>query len=340
MNSFWQHSRQLWSDTYMFIRLAAFGFTGILPFLGVISVQSTLTYSQSLGLFAVAFFYHNYTYVLNDLIDLPLDRTEPLRAHYPLVRGSVQPKYALIFVCLQLPALFVVAGWLGAEGKAFLALCISLSLITLYNVGSKYTPFPLAMDALQGMAWGSLVLFGAFVCARQASGLTWILFFIITVYILLVNGVHGSLRDLENDLRSGAKTTALVLGARPRQKGAIVLSPPLISYMLLLQFVLGGLTVFPVLQNWFGYDDWELRIVLVVIAAILSGCLFLTLLVVRLQENRWDMFLAGSFHLLISMGLLLAPFIFYTSWAMLILVLVIYAVPVLTMWLHRGFEWG
>jgi 4-hydroxybenzoate polyprenyltransferase len=340
MSSLLVRSKQLGSDCYMFVRLPAFGFTGILPFLGAISARAPLTRQQILGLLAVAILYHNYAYVLNDIIDLPLDRTEPLRARYPLVKGAIRPKYALIFVCLQLPALFAITHWLGADQKAYIALCASLVLMTIYNAGSKYTPFPLVMDTVQGVAWGTFALLGAFIMAGQATGLTWVLFFIILVYVLMINGVHGSLRDLENDLKSGAKTTAIALGARPREKQAVLLSKSLVLYTLFLQLLLCGLSIFPVYQNWFDYETREWRIVLAVIAAIAICCLLLSLLVIHLHKKRWEMLLVGVFHLIVSMGFLIAPFAFYASRATLALVLTIYVAPVPVMWLHDGFKWG
>src|SRR4029077_14145933 len=46
-------------------------------------------------------------------------------------------------------------------------------------------------------------------------------------FIFLINGVHGGLRDLVNDLRCGMATTASFLGARPRPDGQVESSPAL-----------------------------------------------------------------------------------------------------------------
>jgi 1,4-dihydroxy-2-naphthoate octaprenyltransferase len=156
----------------------------------------------------------------------------------------------------------------------------------------------------------------------------------------MINGVHGSLRDLENDLKSGAKTTALALGARPRANDAVVLSMPLVLYTLFLQLLLCGLTIFPVYQNWFGYETRQWQIALGVSVAIAIGCLLLSLRVIRLQEKRLEMLLFGNFHLLVAMGFLFAPFAFYTNRATLALVLFIYSAPVLASWLRSGIKWG
>src|SRR3712207_6301146 len=78
-------------DVYRFIRFSALGASAILPLLGAATVQPRLSQPSIGGLLAVALAFHVFAYVLNDVIDLPLDRTEVLRRAFPLVRGAVQP---------------------------------------------------------------------------------------------------------------------------------------------------------------------------------------------------------------------------------------------------------
>src|SRR4029077_10201067 len=63
-------------------------------------------------------------------------------------------------------------------------------------------------------------------------------------FIFLINGVHGGLRDLVNDLRCGMATTASFLGARPRPDGQAE-SPPALQVFAWLAFS-GIVLPFPV----------------------------------------------------------------------------------------------
>jgi hypothetical protein len=82
-------------------------------------------------------------------------------------------------------------------------------------------------------------------------------------FILLVNGVHGGLRDLANDLRCGMTTTAGFLGSRPALDGTVESSPALqvFAWLAFAAIVLP----FPVglLEEVFRYDEqtWWLVVV-------------------------------------------------------------------------------
>ena len=204
---------RLW-HIYRFIRFSALGATAILPLLGAASVAPRIEPALLLGLLAAALLFHCFAYVLNDVIDLPIDRLEPQRATFPLVRGMVSPAQALAFALAQVPLAFALTAWLGGGPAAFGALALAFALMTVYNLWGKRAPFPPLTDLAQGLGWAALVVYGA-ALAGPPTPLTAALAAFEVVFILLINGVHGPLRDLANDLRCGARTTAILLGARP-----------------------------------------------------------------------------------------------------------------------------
>jgi 4-hydroxybenzoate polyprenyltransferase len=63
-----------------FGRFAVLGFSLLLPLAGAATVASDVSMAQVAALLAVAFAFHMFGYVSNDVFDLPIDRTEPLRA--------------------------------------------------------------------------------------------------------------------------------------------------------------------------------------------------------------------------------------------------------------------
>src|SRR5690349_8948430 len=76
---------------HTFTRFPVMGVSALLPLLGAASVDPHPSLAPILGLLGVAVAYHNFAYIFNDVVDRPVDLTEPLRAQCPLVRGTVKP---------------------------------------------------------------------------------------------------------------------------------------------------------------------------------------------------------------------------------------------------------
>ncbi|MCS6883575.1 MAG: UbiA family prenyltransferase [Oscillochloridaceae bacterium] len=233
----------LW-DLYHFSRFSALGATAALPLLGAGSVTARLTLRRTAGLLAVATAFHLFAYLHNDVCDLDLDRTQPRRRHYPLVRGAVKPAVALGLAVACAPLAFALHTWLvapdactPARGDARLSLAAAFGALAIYNRWGKACPFPPLTDLAQALGWAALLRYGALATGHGPGALTRLLMAYEVLLILMVNGVHGALRDLENDAARGARTTALFLGAR-MENGRQRLSPALLAYTLTLQAAL------------------------------------------------------------------------------------------------------
>ncbi len=199
-----------------FIRLRYFGFTSSIVLMGAAGADGSPTAQQLAGLVAAALSFHAFAYIHNDVIDLPIDRTEPARARDPLVAGTITPRTALWLAALQPPLLCLIAWWQGAPLPAYLALGAALILMSLYNLFGKRNPFPPLTDIVQGAAWSCLAIYGSLVMIGAVHGLSLIAASCAFGIILLINGIHGGLRDLRNDMAHGMLNTAMLLGARPR----------------------------------------------------------------------------------------------------------------------------
>jgi 4-hydroxybenzoate polyprenyltransferase len=269
-----------------FVRLPAFGLTAMLPLLGAgaISTQpetASLTPRQTWGLLLIALAYHQFGYVLNDVVDLPIDRQQPRRAGYPLVQGRIQPWQALLFALMQIPLAFALLIWLGASWTAVGLLALAFLAGAVYDVWGKRTRTPLLLDFVQGLAWVCLVLCGAAIAASQPlaaqspTAPIWVLTSLVFLFIVLVNGVHASLRDLESDWAAGVHTTALAFGARPTTTGHFV-PGRLVAYALALQACLTVLFLLPLWAGWFPYSAGLRLLVATVLALLLAAGGWLT----------------------------------------------------------------
>jgi 4-hydroxybenzoate polyprenyltransferase len=246
-----------------FLRLHYYGFSSSLVLVGAASAQPAPTWTTIGLLLAVAAAFHVFAYVQNDVLDLHVDRTQPLRADDPLVTGTIQPWQAKLLACAQVPLAAALIWRAGAPPAAYLAMAAGFALMTIYNLYGKRCPVPPLTDLVQALAWGSLAIVGALLAGRRLAGATVPAFAYAVTFIFLINGVHGGLRDLANDLRCGMTTTASVLGSRPVTDGTVESSPALqlFAWLAFAAIVLP----FPagLLGGVFRYDDqtWWLVVV-------------------------------------------------------------------------------
>ncbi|MCC6318444.1 MAG: UbiA family prenyltransferase [Gemmatimonadaceae bacterium] len=211
----------VWSvldDAYLTLHVAAMGFTLVLPLLGAALSGSPVTPARAGMLLAIGASFHVFAYALNDVCDLPLDRREPQRADDPLVRGLISPGAVFALAMAQLPVMALLVGWSGGGRQQAFWLAVGVAGLAAYDRWGKACPWPVLTDAVQAFGWAALLACGATSITPRvtiaAAG--------VVAYILLVNGIIGPVRDLENDHACGARTTALWLGARARDGGVVL----------------------------------------------------------------------------------------------------------------------
>ncbi|MEA2972167.1 MAG: UbiA prenyltransferase family [Actinomycetota bacterium] len=213
----------------LFVRLSALGTTLAVVLLGAASVSPALPWATAAVLVIVAVGFHVYFFVSNDVIDLPVDRLEPRRAVSPLVRGTISRGAALAIALGAVPVTLAVAGAGPGGARAWWALIVCFALMTVYNLLNKRTSVPWLLDLVQGVGWAAFFLYGA---ATRGSWtpLTWWSAAFWVGFMVLANGVHGALRDVANDARCGARTTAIAMGARADADGRVVLPRGVVAY--------------------------------------------------------------------------------------------------------------
>jgi len=333
----------IWQRIYsvcLFIRFSALGGTFLLPLLGAGSVPSAMPMNKWLGLLSIALVFHLFAYILNDVIDLPLDRTEPRRADFPLIKGTLTPRFALAAALAQLPLAVGIVRWMQSNWLAYAALAIAFGGMAVYNLWGKRARFPLLTDFAQGISWASLALFGAASKADEPTSLTMYLCAYLVLLICLANGVHGSLRDLANDFQCGVRSMAIYLGAKPTADGGLHIPQGLRRYAFAFQYLLLIITLVPLIRNDFGYSPTEWLITLAVI--VLMGGLSLRLLDIAAGSapHRQTLISAGMLQLLVSLGLLIMLFAFYLPAWLLGLIIALFFLPLLThRWLYNMLRW-
>lgn len=317
---------------YLFIRFAVVNFSLMLPLLGATTASPALPAAAMPGLMAVALAFHAFAYVLNDVVDLPVDRTEPLRREYPLVQGAVGRGSALAFALLQVPLALALGVWLDVPIQAQMTLLAGFGLMAVYDLWGKRCPLPPLTDLVQGLAWGALAFYGALSIGAPTT-LTGVLLGMVLVLVLMINGVHGALRDLANDLKSSAHTTAIWLGARPHNDDGLRIPPRLIFYALALQ------TLFLILSLLACARAGNAP-VLIAVLLVNAGCLALLFCALRAAADKWNLIRFGIWHMALVLLGLIVPFAPRLHPGALAVLAAIYLLPLLTMWLRYGFKWG
>lgn len=340
-------------DLDRFVRLRYYGYSSTITLLGAFAVALQrdppfiVLPRESFGPLAIAMVlvvaaaFHVFAYVTNDLLDLGIDETAPSRRQDPLVRRAIAPEIACSIAFFQLPlaALFMVLGASGWEAGAVIV--VGGVLMSIYNYFGKRCPVPPLTDAIQALAWGSLVLFGALAARHLLLGnsqalqiekwyLVGTVFVFASGFILLINGIHGGFRDLENDTRHSCRTTASWLGAR--LVGNEVIST---RSILVYAFFVQTLMFAPAL--WFVFDD-PLKLSLVSGVALRTAQAFLLVLfslnsimlffVVReRQPRRAELLEAHMLLLLLPLPFTFAPFL---EWSTAFLVILCFFGPFLS----------
>jgi 4-hydroxybenzoate polyprenyltransferase len=297
----------LWYLIKQFIHFRRFAFTIFLPLMGAATAMQHGTLAQILFIVATVFQFHIFTYVLNDVIDLPVDRLMAKRADHPLVRNDITSKTALIIALIQVPLLLITIWYAEVSRLAFAALLMAIVCMAVYDIWGKRLAFPPITDFIQALSWGSLTMYGAWVVGNP-SLLTFILVAIFVVFILLMNGVFEGVIDIEGDSAAGLKTTAIVFGAKPRGSMDLPFIPiSLLIYCIVLETLLSALNVAPLVRNDFDYSLNGRIIILTIVVVLNVAIVWLSIQLIipsekfrkRIRDEHIDLISAFSILILL-----------------------------------------
>jgi 4-hydroxybenzoate polyprenyltransferase len=310
------------TDVKLFMRFEYMTFAAILPLIGASSVSVTLPGQQIFGLIAVAVSFHIYVSLLNDVADLPLDRINPLRAAYPLVRGAVLPSQALVLVFMQIPIAAALTIWLRGSVWAYVALALGIGLMTVYDLFGKRVPFPPLVDLIQGAGFGAMTLYGAAI-AGGPTRLTLIVFLLIVVWMVLTNLI-GGLRDLNTDSQFGVNTTPIFLGARS-QGARLDIPSRMAFYAHTVLVILIGIELLALFYNDFGYTPvTQVALIVVVFILGLIALFLLATLFRAAAEDREVMMSVMGLQLTSSSLAVLALFVPYVHISLQLVIVVVF----------------
>ena len=300
-------------------------FTALWALLGAASVGQDTSWTKLLLLLAAVACFHIYGFVVNDVIDLAVDRTNPSRRQDPLVRGAISPNVALAIALVQPVITVPITIQLGGGMAAHAAMAVACVSLGAYNLWGKRCLVPPLTDFIQGIAWGALAPYAAYALGAEPNALTWLVFWYAVSYTVFMNGMHGGLRDLATDFECGARTTAIVLGARPARDGGDPHVPlPVVAFGWATLAVIITLNLVLLVRNDFGYNVTEWRVTALVVSALNVGAILLEPLVVRPRGHTWDLaFRLQMFLVIMSLPTAFAAFVHLQTLVLLILLMLL-----------------
>lgn len=191
------------------------GLTGVAPVLGVLSMWTLAAPDPwtLLVLFVIGCLSHAYGFVLNDIIDINIDKLSIELTRRPLVSGHITSRCAAVFAFLCMAGSFVLfVVFFYNRPNFFILFCILLVAFlfaTIYNIASKKYP---GVDLFVAGAVFFLILFGA-TTVGSPTPLAWIVCCTGGLQVLFMNMINGAIKDIDHDKQGSANTIAIRLGA-------------------------------------------------------------------------------------------------------------------------------
>jgi 4-hydroxybenzoate polyprenyltransferase len=313
-----------------FIRGSALGGTLLVAALGAFAADFRPSLAAFAGVLTVALCFHVFAYVTNDLVDLPIDRVG--RPESPLVTGWIRPRAALVAGLAPVPVALAVAVAFGGPGAGALLL-LGVATMAVYNLYGKRAPVPPVTDAVQGVSWAALLLAAATMTGGRWNALVWTFAAFTVVWVLMANGIHGSVRDLHVDRQFGVRSTALVYGAEPAPGGGVSFPRGLVIYAVALHAAALGLLWISVLRDDAGYSPRGRLVVvgLLLLVTVLSSH-FLAVTVRSRTDGRM-LRTAGMVHLVTLLAVPVVLLLPRLSPGVIAVVAALYLVPLAS---HSG----
>ncbi len=253
------------------LRIPGLGGLAIPIVIGAITVNPRLDIYSLLILFTIGALASIYGFVLNDYIDIRVDKLSKELRGRPLISGEISPQTAvgISCFCVIFAFLFIFVLFYGEviEGYRFAAiLCIVIAwlLASIYDFYGKKIA---GSDFLVALSVSFVFLFGALSIGKPTL-FTWIIFLLTFNNLLHMNAVEGGIKDADHDYLMGVKNIALGSGVKvdgnkvfiPLNFKSFGMSIRIFSsFLLLVPFVFYGID----------YYSWQIVVLILAIIGVL-----------------------------------------------------------------------
>jgi 4-hydroxybenzoate polyprenyltransferase len=204
--------------TISYFRLFRFQTTGLIATLFLIgAVVAGLSDPFLLFIiFLIGIFYHIYLYVLNDYVDLEVDKQSKDLQRKPLVSGMISPKTGLIIAIVTGILTYILTIIYFPYFNTILMLTFAVLLGAIYDCFGKKMPGLSDFTMAGSLAFAFLL--GASTIPTPFTTITILVGLLIFIFVVYGNAVEGGLKDVDHDYLGGAKTLATVMGVKVKNE--------------------------------------------------------------------------------------------------------------------------
>lgn len=249
------------------MRIYFVGFIAIIPVIGALSADPSINGIHLLKLFTVGIFMHVYAYVLNEWVDLEIDKHSQYLKDKPLVSGVIPKHHALIIVFMAVMISICLTA-LYFDLLSVILLLITIGFVTLYDLTNKKMKLN---EFFQSLGVLSFCLFGAVSSNNDIyniSFLTWMMgiaFFLRFLSGAIACGV--GLKDIKNDIKNKAVTIPILLGVHINDnKIKMPMIYKFFTYLVELSSISLFFIIFMFSANY--QEFWTVGIVLLIMAGL------------------------------------------------------------------------
>jgi len=312
------------ADYARLMRLPGLGGLSIAPVLGALSLVGTGLMPSLLDLtllFIVGIFSAVYGFVLNDYIDVEVDRLSSELSERPLVKGTISKRTALLMCLLSVIGAFLIIFLFFYNNHpsfylGIISILLSAFLGSIYNIYGKKL---IGADFLVALSEAFLVLFGAFMVSPNGilTIFTWIIFILTFNQVLYLNAVDGGIKDADHDVFMKVKNIALSAGVRVTAEKHLLIPWGFRLFGVGIRLFSAALVFIPVFYGT-SYEWWNLLLLaLVVVGVIMLSLRLLTSTIFNRKQMRKNIS-ASTFLRYFYVPIMLIPLIGLLSSCILI----------------------
>ncbi len=208
------------ADYLVLLRFPGLGGLAIPPVIAAVTVGNFDLFTLVL-LFLLGAYSSIFGFVLNDFIDVEVDKKSKELKDRPLVSGSIS-KQAALWVCFTMIMLTFLTFFILFYGKeisnlrfiSVICILIAWLLGSIYDVYGKKI---FASDILVALSVAFIFLIGAYSLNEEPTLFTWIIFALTFNNLFHMNAIEGGIKDADHDVLMNVNNIALRSGVSVKQ---------------------------------------------------------------------------------------------------------------------------
>jgi 4-hydroxybenzoate polyprenyltransferase len=206
------------------LRVPGIGALGVVPVIGALIVGMN-DFPTLVIVFIIGALSSIFGFLVNDYVDIELDKLVDDLQKKPLVSGEISRKAALMtaFVLSFSAFFFIALLWYNLpitfyRFVAFVCILLAGFLGTTYDIYGKKI---IGSDFLVAISVAFIFLFGALSFAAPTP-MVWVVFLLTFENILFMNAIQNGLKDADHDYKMGVKNIAIASGVKVEGNSLVI----------------------------------------------------------------------------------------------------------------------